>query len=61
MFNLSGIKTVKYENGEFKKIPNKQLFTDGTQVLETRILETLINVQSFLGTVKIENDTIIIK
>lgn len=61
MFNLSGIKTVKYENGEFKKVNNKQLFTDGTQILETRVLETLINVASFLGTVKIENDTIIIK
>ncbi len=61
MVNLSGIKTIKYENGTFTKVPNKQLYTDGIQVIETRIMETLVNTASFFGTVKFQNDTVIIK
>lgn len=61
MINLSGINEIITKDGIFKKVNNKQLFTDGKQIIETAIMETLINTMSFFGTVEIKNHTVIVK
>lgn len=61
MVNLSRIETVKIGSETFKKVVNKQLFKSETQTIETRVLETLINVYSLTGELDYNGKTLTVK